>query len=194
MNLQQQKEEKKQNLMASAYDLFMEKGFVKTTVDEIVRRANVAKGTFYLYFKDKSDVLQELVYHTSYRVLNEAYLYAKERDTGDFTENVILLADYIVEYFKKNKLVLKLLERNFSWPALERELTAGQDPLWQDLQLALKASPLMEKYTPDEVFKMIYVMIEMCGSVCYSSIIEGRPDTIDNMKPVLYGIMRKALQ
>ena len=61
MNLQQQKEEKKQNLMASAYDLFMEKGFVKTTVDEIVRRANVAKGTFYLYFKDKSDVLQELV-------------------------------------------------------------------------------------------------------------------------------------
>ena len=180
--------------MASAYDLFMEKGFVKTTVDEIVRRANVAKGTFYLYFKDKSDVLQELVYHTSYRVLNEAYLYAKERDTGDFTENVILLADYIVEYFKKNKLVLKLLERNFSWPALERELTAGQDPLWQDLQLALKASPLMEKYTSDEVFKMIYVMIEMCGSVCYSSIIEGRPDTIDNMKPVLYGIMRKALQ
>ena len=42
-------------------------------------------------------------------------------------------------------------------------------------------------------FKMIFVIIEMLGSVCYSSIIEGKPDTVDNMKPVLYGIVRKIL-
>ena len=40
---------------------------------------------------------------------------------------------------------------------------------------------------------MIFVIIEMLGSVCYSSIIEGKPDTVDNMKPVLYGIVRKIL-
>ena len=45
----------------------------------------------------------------------------------------------------------------------------------------------------DELFKMIFVIIEMLGSVCYSSIIEGKPDTVDNMKPVLYGIVRKIL-
>ena len=42
----------------------------------------------------------------------------------------------------------------------------------------------MYKRQEDELFKMILVIIEMLGSVCYSSIIEGKPDTVDNMKPV----------
>ena len=57
----------------------------------------------------------------------------------------------------------------------------------------LEASPLAARYTEDELFKMIFVIIEMLGSVCYSSIIEGKPDTVDNMTPVLYGIVRKIL-
>ena len=71
--LEQQKQEKKQNLLDAAYALFTEKGVAKTSVDEIVRGANVAKGTFYLYFRDKGDVLRELIYKVSYRVLGEAF-------------------------------------------------------------------------------------------------------------------------
>ena len=41
----------------------------------------------------------------------------------------------------------------------------------------LYTSPLAARYTEDELFKMIFVIIEMLGSVCYSSIIEGKPDT-----------------
>lgn len=66
-------------------------------------------------------------------------------------------------------------------------------PLWARLMRDLEASPLAARYTEDELFKMIFVIIEMLGSVCYSSIIEGKPDTVDNMKPVLYGIVRKIL-
>ena len=40
------KEQKKQSLLDAAYRLFLEKGVAKTSVDEIVRGANVAKGTF----------------------------------------------------------------------------------------------------------------------------------------------------
>ena len=54
------KERKRQSLLAAAYGLFTEKGVAKTSVDEIVRRANVAKGTFYLYFQDKDQLLQQL--------------------------------------------------------------------------------------------------------------------------------------
>jgi AcrR family transcriptional regulator len=191
--LDKQKEEKKSNILASAFELFLQKGIVKTSIDDIVQKANVAKGTFYLYFKDKTDILQKLVYQTSRYVLSEAYEAACAQDTGDFVENVILLADYVVEYFKKNKLVLKLMERNFSWPLLEKELTQAQDPLWNQLQEQIHKSPLAQKYTSDEIFKLIFVLIEMCGSVCYSSIIEEKPDTIDHMKPVLYSIIRKSL-
>jgi len=108
-------------------------------------------------------------------------------------ENVLLLLDYVVEYFKRNKLVLRLVERNFSWPMVAKQMSERRGPLWARLMRDLEASPLAARYTEDELFKMIFVIIEMLGSVCYSSIIEGKPDTVDNMKPVLYGIVRKIL-
>lgn len=189
----QQKEEKKQSLLSAAFSLFTQNGVSKTSVDEIARQANVAKGTFYLYFQDKGQLLQELVLRISTRVLDEAYRHVRQHDAGSFTENVILLMDYVIEYFKRNKLCLRLIERNFSWPMVAQQLTARTDPLWTALCHDLETSPLAHQRPPEEVFKFIFVIMEMCGATCYSSIIEGKPDTIDNMKPVLYEIVRKAL-
>jgi AcrR family transcriptional regulator len=51
---------RREELMDAAQALFLGKGFGATSVDEIVRAADVAKGTFYFYFKTKDDVLQAL--------------------------------------------------------------------------------------------------------------------------------------
>lgn len=48
---------RRNELMAAAEALFLEKGFAATSVDEIVRLADVAKGTFYLHFRSKDDML-----------------------------------------------------------------------------------------------------------------------------------------
>lgn len=191
--LEQQKQEKKQSLLTAARELFIENGVAKTSIDQIASRAQVAKGTFYLYFRDKEDLLQALIYRISCHVLNEAYRVMDSRRTEDFTENVILFADAIIEYFKHNRLQLRLIERNFSWPLVTKQMSERTDEIWQALIRDLQASPLARTYTDDEMFKLIFVIMEMCGSVCYSSIIEEKPDTIDNMKPVLYGIIRRAL-
>lgn len=191
--LEQQKQEKKQSLLTAARELFMENGVAKTSIDQIASRAQVAKGTFYLYFRDKDDLLQALVYRISCHVLDEAYCTMDSRRTGDFTENVILFADAIIEYFKHNRLQLRLIERNFSWPLVAKQMSERTDEIWQALIRDLQNSPLAHTHTDDEMFKLIFVIVEMCGSVCYSSIIEEKPDTIDNMKPVLYGIIRRAL-
>ena len=47
------KQEKRRALLEAAYDLFLERGAAKTSVEDITSRAKVAKGTFYLYFQDK---------------------------------------------------------------------------------------------------------------------------------------------
>ncbi len=52
----------REKLVRSAMELFAKKGFDKTTVDEIVAKAGVAKGTFYLYFKSKDDLIKELAF------------------------------------------------------------------------------------------------------------------------------------
>ena len=54
------KQEKRRALLEAAYDLFLERGAAKTSVEDITSRAKVAKGTFYLYFQDKGAVMQAL--------------------------------------------------------------------------------------------------------------------------------------
>lgn len=55
------KAERRQELLRAARDVFATKGFHDAKIDDIVAAANVAKGTFYLYFQDKRSVFSELV-------------------------------------------------------------------------------------------------------------------------------------
>lgn len=193
--LQKKKEEKKQNLIESALELFLNKGINKTSIDEIVNKAKVAKGTFYLYFKDKTDVMQEIVCKLSRQVLSEGQAYVVAHDAGDFVENVVLLIDYIIEYFKKNKMLLRLLERNFSWPVLRNKLQSGEsDDVLDELLLTCMTSPYLIRYSEEQIYQMIYIIIEMVGSICYSSIINEQPSDVDTLKPMLYTIIRKILK
>ncbi len=68
----------REKIVAAAMELFAKKGFDRTTVDEIVARAGVAKGTFYLYFKSKDDLIRELAFEVmpimSMPSLNDPYI------------------------------------------------------------------------------------------------------------------------
>lgn len=55
------KEERRNQLLRAARDVFVSKGFHDAKIDDIVAAAKVAKGTFYLYFPDKRSVFSELV-------------------------------------------------------------------------------------------------------------------------------------
>jgi AcrR family transcriptional regulator len=58
---QQRAKETRARLFAAAAELFDAQGYHETTVEQIVRRANVAKGTFFLHFATKDAVIAELV-------------------------------------------------------------------------------------------------------------------------------------
>lgn len=48
-------------ILAAALDEFSVGGFAATRLDDVARRAGIAKGTIYLYFRDKETLFQELV-------------------------------------------------------------------------------------------------------------------------------------
>lgn len=51
---------RREAILAAALDEFSERGFAATRLDDVARRAGVAKGTIYLYFRDKEALFQEL--------------------------------------------------------------------------------------------------------------------------------------
>jgi AcrR family transcriptional regulator len=52
---------RREAVLAAALDEFSARGFAATRIDDVARRAGVAKGTIYLYFHDKEALFQELV-------------------------------------------------------------------------------------------------------------------------------------
>ena len=54
-------EKRKQELLKIAYDLFISHGYEKTSVDEIIDKAKIAKGTYYHYFQSKDQMLEEVI-------------------------------------------------------------------------------------------------------------------------------------
>ena len=59
--LTKQGQERKQQLLDHAADLFAERGYAETRVIDIVKAAGVAKGLFYWYFENKEAVFRALV-------------------------------------------------------------------------------------------------------------------------------------
>src|SRR3954451_16919658 len=53
--------QRREAILAAALEEFSASGFAATRLDDIARRAGVAKGTIYLYFRDKESLFQELV-------------------------------------------------------------------------------------------------------------------------------------
>jgi AcrR family transcriptional regulator len=53
--------ERRQAIIEAALDEFIARGFAATRLDDIAKRAGVAKGTIYLHFKDKESMFEELI-------------------------------------------------------------------------------------------------------------------------------------
>ena len=54
-------EKRKQELLNLAYRMFIEKGYENTSIDEIVAKAGIAKGTYYYYFESKDATLEAVI-------------------------------------------------------------------------------------------------------------------------------------
>ena len=53
--------ERREAIIEAAMDEFIARGFAATRLDDVAKRAGVAKGTIYLHFKDKEALFEELI-------------------------------------------------------------------------------------------------------------------------------------
>lgn len=86
MRISKDPEERRTEILDAAEKLFAEKGYAKTTVNDIISSIGIAKGTFYYYFKSKEDVLKAQVFrildvteHAMTAVVNDPSMNAMEK-------------------------------------------------------------------------------------------------------------------
>ena len=61
LNRAERAAERRQAIIEAAMEEFISRGFAATRLDDVAKRAGVAKGTIYLHFKDKESMFEELI-------------------------------------------------------------------------------------------------------------------------------------
>lgn len=81
-----------QELLAAALDLFVERGFAATRLDDVAARAGVSKGTLYLYFTSKEELFKAVVRENMVPVIGEAesMIDAFEGDSAQLFRDIMM--------------------------------------------------------------------------------------------------------
>ncbi len=188
------KDDKRERLLKASHELFLSKGVVETTISAITKIAGVAKGTFYLYYPDKYAVLNELILYKSTELLKNAVRESVKLPSGNISERVIFIVDYVIDYFIKNEQTLQLIDKNLSWGMFVESIESNEDyHEIRELREIIFHDFEEAGYTRRRAELLIFMIIEMVGSVCYSSIILKEPATIDEVKTELLEAIRKML-
>lgn len=91
----------KEEIKTAAWELFYEKGYEETTVNDIIKKANTSKGGFYYYFKAKDELL-----HSLYSFFDREY--------EKFYENMDKTLNSLIQLKQLSQYVSYFIEGNVS--------------------------------------------------------------------------------
>lgn len=192
--IKEKQQKKRQLLFEKAFQLFTSKGINETTIQDIVQEAGIAKGTFYLYFKDKYDLIDKLRRRKIAKLFEDAVHASRKENKTDFIDQFLTIIDYIIDEFIDNPDLLKFIYKNLSLGIynieIEEDVTLHQTtPIFE----LFKQRVQEEKLPIEDPYTCFFMIIELVGATCYNSILLNLPLPIQDFKPHLYQAIRKLL-
>jgi len=177
------KQQKRESILNAAFRLFTQKGITKTSISDIVKESGVAKGTFYLYFKDKYDVKNLLIAHKASELFYEADKALKEKGITDIIDAIIFITEYMIDALTNDKTLLLFISKNLSWGVFKTSLINSNEKInFYNLYSELIEQEQYDFIDPEI---MLFMIIEMTSSSCYSSILYNEPVPIEKLKPYI---------
>lgn len=183
--------DKESRLLNTAFKLFTEKGMKDTSIQDIVDNANVAKGTFYLYFKDKYEIRDILIAKKSSKLFNEALKALRSNYIENLSDQVIFIINYVIDELAKAPTLLKFISKNLSSGIYNKNVRKIYEENSEDsiYKLFIKGveDNHIELKNPEVT---LFMIIELVSSTCFNSILYDEPLPINEFKPYLYDTIR----
>lgn len=191
--VEENKKKKKEALFRTAYELFTTKGINSTAISDIVEKAGVAKGTFYLYFKDKYDIKNKLIAHKTKELFDHAAIALEHSGITGLEDQLIFIIDDIINILVNNKPLLNFISKNLVMGALKSAFWVEDegDKIFYERYLELVEA---DEHEYQDIDIMLFTILELAGSTGYNSILFEEPVSIEKYKPFLYRTVRLIIQ
>lgn len=185
------KNEKYTKILDTALRLFEKNGTHLVSIDEIVKGAGVAKGTFYLYFKDRYDLISTLIIEKASKYMSLLSDEYEPRDFGDVSTSVRHYIEYISDFLQKNKTLCILIEKNLN-TCVNAVAQTKEGPI-KELYEKIFSELINCGAAEAEARAKLYLYIELIVSSCCNAIIRETPYTIEELKPHLCQIIESSI-
>ncbi len=108
------KQEKRTLILTTTARLFKEKGYHATTIADIIRETGLARGTFYLYFREKQEIFNEMLkaLYTSLTAGVWQFEIEKFQDRESFYNQLVALGYRLLKIFREHREVVQILVSN----------------------------------------------------------------------------------
>ena len=194
---EQNKQNKRASLLQAAFDLFLNQGFHDTTISDISKKSGLAKGTFYLYFKDKYDLRNQLIARKSEQLLVEASEYTKTSlpEQAGFEEYLLSMIDYILHHLQNNKMLLRFISKNLSWGIFKHAVEREEE----QTVLGTVYADYLQILDRDHIScsnpeLMLFTILELVSSTSYNCIIYESPADLETYLPYLHSSIHQIIQ
>ena len=193
--VEQKKQLKRNALLNTAFELFTSKGLHRTSISDIAGRAGVAKGTFYLYFKDKYDIHNRLIARKTASIFRQATSALHDHDEIKTVEDkIIFISDYVISLLREDKSLLTFISKNLSWGIFKNVLINSKEETDIDFFAVLTDLFSNSEVTYKNPEVLIFMIIEFISSTIYSSILYEEPLAIDELRPYLGTSVRQIMR
>lgn len=182
--------QKENSLMDTAFALYTSKGIAKTSIADIVEKAGMAKGTFYLYFRDKYDLQEKLIIRKSEQLFQHALEYSGYETLASAEDKILAIVDDVLYQLQKNKHLLQFINKNLSWGIFRRAITKSETDYSAIFEKILGTDPADRKTLEIE----IYTILELVGATCHSVILDSDPVDLESFMPYLHRSIRVILE
>lgn len=113
------KDMRRQLLLDAALDEFFERGFSASRMEDIAARANLSKGTLYLYFKSKEDLFREIIAQLATPNLERIRVTVSQAPSfSDGMDRLAVLAPMLIRQTRMPRLMKVLIGDSHTFPAI----------------------------------------------------------------------------
>lgn len=198
--VENKKKQKKDALLNAAFDIFTSIGINKTSISDIVQKAGVAKGTFYLYFADKYDLRNKLIAHKANKIFEKAETALNKTGITEFDDRMIFFIDNILDQLTENKSLLNFISKNLSWGIFKNVIRQNVDKKNSGLEEETEPYDVLGRLRAGEELKfknkdvLVYMIVELVSSTCYSAILYNEPVSIEELKPYIFETVKEMIR
>lgn len=101
------KESRREQILACAAKIFAKKGYHATSISDVCKKSDVARGTVYLYFKNKRDIFDTLIKNFTGSMIQSISMFSPEEPLqAQFNRNICRVVEQIVQNKDMTKIIV----------------------------------------------------------------------------------------